>query len=136
MPRTLLAAFLLAAFALAALACEDSGDFLLDEEPEATGTPTFLERSPEPSPEPSPEASPPVEGATPVAAFKVKADGNVNQREGPTTKDAVAGTLSSGEEATVIATIRGELVEGTNDVWYQLEEGGFVYSGAVDEVEE
>lgn len=136
MPRTLVAALLLAAFALAAVACEDSGDFLLEEEPEATGTPAFLERSPEPSPEPTGEASPAAPNATPVAAFQVTTDENVNQRDGPSTSEGVAGTLSAGSEATVIATIRGEAVEGANDIWYQLDDGSYVYSGAVEEVEE
>jgi len=36
----------------------------------------------------------------------------------------------------VIARINGEAVEAGNDVWYQLEDGSFVYSGAVQEVEE
>jgi len=49
----------LAALGALAVACEDSGDFLFDEgAPEATGTPTFLQRSPEPSPAGSPTPTP------------------------------------------------------------------------------
>jgi Tfp pilus assembly protein FimV len=49
----------LAAIASLVAACEESGDFLFDEStPEATGTPTFLQRSPEPSPEGSPTPTP------------------------------------------------------------------------------
>ncbi len=59
MARTL--ALLLLAFsalALIAIACSNEDDFLLDDEPEATGTPPFFERSPLPSPEPSPSPTP------------------------------------------------------------------------------
>jgi hypothetical protein len=30
--------------------------------------------------------------------------------------------------------VRGEAVEAGNDVWYQLDDGSFVWSGAVKEV--
>jgi LysM repeat protein len=59
MARTL--ALLLLAFsalALIAIACNGEGDFLLDDEPDATGTPPFFERSPLASPEPSPSPTP------------------------------------------------------------------------------
>jgi LysM repeat protein len=59
MARTL--ALLLLAFcalALIAIACGNEGDFLLDDEPDATGTPPFFERSPLASPEPSPSPTP------------------------------------------------------------------------------
>ena len=55
MARTL--ALLLLAFsalALIAIACNGEDDFLLDDEPNATGTPPFFERSPQPTPTPTP----------------------------------------------------------------------------------
>jgi len=116
----------LSAFALAGVACNDEGDFLLDEnEPESTGTPPFFQRSPLPSP------------ATPVTPFKVTVDESVNVRESPSTQggpETVVGAIAPGEEKTVIATVRGEPVEEGNDIWYQLEDGSFVYSAAVKEV--
>ncbi len=48
-----------AAFALIAVACGDEGDFLLEDEPEATGTPPIFQRTPQPTPSPT---------ATPIAA--------------------------------------------------------------------
>ncbi len=129
----------LSAFALIAVACDSEGDFLLDEEPEATGTPPIFQRSPQPSPEPSPVGSPPVAGATPVTPFEVEAEEAVNLRSEPSTEggqDTVAGSLAPGDTATVIARIPGEEVESGNDIWYQLQDGSFVYSGAVKETEE
>ena len=129
----------LSAFALAGVACNDEGDFLLDEnEPESTGTPPFFQRSPLPSPEPSATGSPVAPNATPVTPFKVTVDESVNVRESPSTQggqETVVGAIAPGEEKTVIAQIRGEPVEAGNDVWYQLEDGSFVFSGAVKKVE-
>jgi hypothetical protein len=126
---------LFAALALLA-ACNDESDFLFeDEEPEATGTPPFEQRTPEPSPEGSPLAA----SATPVTAFEIEVKETVNLRSEPSTEggqDTVAGTLVPGETATVTARIQGEKVNTDNDIWYQLEDGTFVYSGAVKEVEE
>ena len=128
----------LSAFALAGVACNDEGDFLLDEnEPESTGTPPFFQRSPLPSPEPSATGSPVAPNATPVTPFKVTVDESVNVRESPSTQggpETVVGAIVPGEEKTVIATVRGEPVEEGNDIWYQLEDGSFVYSAAVKEV--
>ncbi len=45
------------ALALIAIACNGEGDFLLDDEPEATGTPPFFQRSPQPTPIPTPTAA-------------------------------------------------------------------------------
>lgn len=137
-PRLGAAALLLLALGLLgglAAACGEDSDFLYDENgPDATGTPPFFQRSPEASPEGSPEPSPIAENATPVTPFEVSADGSVNMRSEPSTDGSVAGTLGSGERATVIARISGEKVSGNNDVWYQLDNGSFVYSGAVKEV--
>lgn len=140
MARTVAVLLLLfAALALLA-ACNENSDFLLDEGgPETTGTPPFLERSPEPSPEPSPEGSPLVADATPVTAFQIEAEETVNLRSEPSTEggqDTVAGTLVPGVTATVIGRVSGEEVSGDNDIWYQLDDGTFVYSGAVKEVAE
>ena len=129
---------ILGVFALAGVACNDKGDFLLDENnPEATGTPAFFQRSPLPSPQPSPSGSPAAPNATPVTAFKITVTESVNVRESPSTQGGqgtVVGAIAPGEEKTVIAKLRGEPVEQGNDVWYQLEDGSFVWSGAVKEV--
>ncbi len=140
MARTI-AVLLLLFTALALLAaCNDESDFLLDDGgPEATGTPPFLQRSPEPSPEPSPEGSPLAADATPVTAFQIEAEEAVNLRTEPSTEggqDTVAGTLVPGDTATVTGRIIGEEVDADNDIWYQLEDGTFVYSSAVKEVAE
>ncbi len=130
--------FVFTAFTLIAVACGDGGDFLLDDaEPEATGTPPFFQRTPQPTP--SPAGSPPAAGATPVSPFEVSVEGTVNRRTEPTTEggqDTVAGSLAAGDTATVIARIPGEAVDADNDIWYQLDDGSFVYSGAVTEVGE
>jgi hypothetical protein len=132
--------FVLTAFALIAAACSGGGDFLLDDtETEAEGTPPIFQRTALPSPEPSPEGSPPVAGATPVTPFKVTVAEKVNRRSEPSTEGGqatVAGSLGPDETATVTARISGEAVSSDNDIWYQLDDGSFIYSGAVKEVEE
>jgi len=140
MARTIAVLLLLfAALALLA-ACNDESDFLFeDEDQEATGTPPFEQRTPQPSPEPSPEGSPLAADATPVTAFEIKVEETVNLRSEPSSEggqDTVAGTLVPGETATVVAHVPGEEVEADNDTWYLLEDGIFVYSGAVKEVED
>ncbi|GAF78311.1 unnamed protein product, partial [marine sediment metagenome] len=123
---------LFAALALLA-ACNDESDFLFeDEEPEATGTPPFEQRTPEPSPEGSPLAA----DATPVTAFEIEVEDNVIRRSKPSREGTVEGSLKPGDKATVVAHVPGEEVEADNDIWYQLEDGTFVYSGVVEEVEE
>ena len=127
----------LSVLALAGAACNDKGDFLLDDNAESTGTPAFFQRSPLPSPEPSPAGSPAAPNATPVTPFKITVDESVNVRESPSTQggqETVVGAIAPGEEKTVVAKARGEAVEEGNDVWYQLEDGSFVYSAAVKEV--
>ncbi len=128
----------ISAFALMAAACSGGGDFLLDENsPEATGTPPFFQRSPQPTAAPSPTGSPLAENATPVAPFKITVEESVNLREGPSTQGgqaSVVSTLNAGEEKTVVASVRGEAVEEGNDIWYQLDDGSFAYSGAVKKV--
>ena len=127
----------LSAFALVAVACNGGGDFLLEEtDPETTGTPPFEQRTPPPSPVPSPEGSPPAAGATPVASFEITVEETVNQRSEASLEGTVEGSLNPGDTATVVARIPGEAVAAGNDIWYQLDDGTFVYSGAVKEVEE
>ncbi len=72
----------------------------------------------------------------PVTPFKVKVDETTNRRTGPSTDEGVAGTIKPSEEPTVVGEANGEEVDAGNDVWYQLEDGSFVYSGAVTKVEE
>ncbi len=138
MPRTLAVLLIvLSASVLFAVACDNEDDFLLEDTgPDATSTPPFFERTPLPSPDPSPVGSPPAAGATPVTPFEIEVDQTVNVRTEPSTEEGqatVAGSLGRGDIATVIARIPGETVEADNDVWYQLEDGNFVYSGAVSE---
>ena len=58
MARTLVLLLLaFSALALIAVACSGEGDFLLDDDPDATGTPPFFERSPQPTPIPTPTAA-------------------------------------------------------------------------------
>lgn len=73
---------------------------------------------------------------TPVTPFQVTSEESSNLRAGPSTESAIAGTLNAGEVATVIGQVSGEGVEGGNDIWYQLEDDTYVYSGAVSKVEE
>ena len=133
MARTVAVLLLLfAALALLA-ACNDESDFLFeDEKPEATGTPPFEQRTPEPSPEGSPLAA----GATPVTAFEIEVEQTVIRRSEPSREGTTEGSLDPGDKATVVAHVSGEEVEDDNDIWYQLEDGTFVYSGVVEEVEE
>ena len=73
---------------------------------------------------------------TPVTPFQVTVDGSTNRRVSPSTQSAIAGTISAGNKETVIGQVRGEAVEEGNDIWYKLEDGSFVYSGAVNKVRE
>ena len=79
--------------------------------------------------------SPDVE-VTPVTPFQVTSDESTNLRTGPSTQGAVLGTIAAGEEKTVTGRVVGEAVEEGSDIWYQLDDGSFVYSGAVKKVEE
>ena len=73
---------------------------------------------------------------TPVTPFQITSDESTNRRTSPFTEGAVLGTILAGEEATVTGQVAGEAVEEGNDLWYQLDDGSFVYSGAVKKVEE
>ena len=73
---------------------------------------------------------------TSVTPFQITVDDSANLRESPSTESGIVGTMDAGDEATVIGQVRGELVEGGNDLWYQLEDGSFIYSGTVTKVEE
>lgn len=140
MARTIAVLLLLLAAPALLVACSDESDFLYEaSEPEATGTPPFEQRTPEASPDLTPEGSPLAPEATPVTAFDIEVEETVNLRTEPSTEGGqgtVAGTLVPGETATVTAQVKGEKVSADNDIWYQLEDGNFVYSGAVKEVGE
>ena len=73
---------------------------------------------------------------TPVTPFRITSGESTNLRAAPSTEGAVLGTIAVGEEGTVTGQATGEAVEEGNDIWYQLDDGSFVYSGAVTEVEE
>ena len=83
--------------------------------------------------EQTPEGGGSVE-VTAVEPFQVTSEDSTNLRAGPSTDDAVVGTLEAGDKATVTGQASGEAVTEGNDAWYQLEDGSFVYSGAVQEV--
>ncbi len=57
MARALALLLAFSALALIAIACSNEDDFLLDDEPDATGTPPFDQRSPQPSPSPTAAAA-------------------------------------------------------------------------------
>jgi len=73
---------------------------------------------------------------TAVTPFQITVDDSINRRESPSTQSGIVGIISGGDEETVIGQVRGEPVEEGNDIWYQLEDGSFVYSGAVTKVQE
>lgn len=73
---------------------------------------------------------------TPVTPFQVTADDAVNRRDSPSTESNIVATMNAGDEETVTGQVRGEVVEEGNDIWYQLEDGSFVYSGTVTRVQE
>jgi hypothetical protein len=144
--------------ALVGVSCGDGGDFLLDEEP--TETPFFtrtpavgLTVTPGPTITPGattrpeatvtpeaamPEATTPSVEVTPVAGFEITVKEAVNIRAAPTTgADLIGGdsVIYPGHRRTVIGQARGEEVEeGSGDLWYALEDGGFVYAPFVEEV--
>ena len=73
---------------------------------------------------------------TSVTPFQITVDDSANRRESPSTESAIAGIINAGDEETVVGQVRGEPVEEGNDIWYQLEDGSFVYSGTVTKVQE
>jgi hypothetical protein len=73
---------------------------------------------------------------TSVTPFQITSDESTNVRASPSTEGAILGTITAGEENTVTGQVSGEAVEDGNDIWYQLDDGSFVYSGAVKKVEE
>ena len=72
---------------------------------------------------------------TPVTPFQITSDESTNRRAAPSTDAAISGTIKAGDEATVTGRATGEELESGNNVWYELEDGSFVYSGAVKKVE-
>jgi len=73
---------------------------------------------------------------TPVTSFQITVADSANRRKSPSTQSDLLGTINAGEKKTVTGEVRGEAVEAGNDIWYELEDGSFVYSGAVTKVEE
>ncbi len=73
---------------------------------------------------------------TSVTPFQITVDDSANLRASPTTESSIVATMGAGDEATVTGQVSGELVGEGNDLWYQLEDGSFVYSGTVTKVEE
>jgi len=73
---------------------------------------------------------------TPVSPFQITVDDSANVRESPTTESGIVATIRAGDEETVVGQAHGEPVAEGNDIWYQLEDGSFVYSGTVTKVEE
>ncbi|MEE8385521.1 MAG: SH3 domain-containing protein [Dehalococcoidia bacterium] len=76
------------------------------------------------------------EEVTSVTPFQITVDDSANLRASPTTESGIVATMGAGDEATVTGQVRGELVGEGNDLWYQLEDGSFVYSGTVTKAEE
>ena len=73
---------------------------------------------------------------TPVTSFQITVADSANRRKSPSTQSDLLGTINAGEKKTVTGEVRGEAVEAGNDIWYELEDGSFVYSAAVTKVEE
>ena len=73
---------------------------------------------------------------TPVTSFQITVADSANRRKSPSTQSDLLGTINAGEKKTVTGEVPGEAVEADNDIWYALEDGSFVYSGAVTKVEE
>ena len=147
LPLYLLATAL--ALALAAAACGGGGDGeqptgrLTDPRSVATATPWA--EPPEPIILP-PGALTPISDngdgggdgveVTPVTSFQITVADSANRRKSPSTQSDLLGTINAGEKKTVTGEVPGEAVEADNDIWYALEDGSFVYSGAVTKVEE
>ncbi len=151
--RTLLAPLALTLGLLLLAACGGDGDsepapaLLTDPGDVATATPKAqppeaiildpdaltptAENDNEENGEPTPDPE-----VTPVTPFQITSEESTNLRAEPSTESGILGTINAGEEATVTGQVAGEAVDEGNDVWYQLEDGSFVYSGAVAEVEE
>lgn len=151
--------------ALLAVACDTGGGDVLVESDETTPTPeasptglrtTRAEPTISPTPErtiPSPD---PTVAATPteqviqeieepaaleadivdVDPFVVTVETGVNIRSAPTTDSSIIDAIFPGEERTVIGETRGEAVEADlGDLWFALQDGGFVYAPIVTAVE-
>ncbi len=73
---------------------------------------------------------------TPVTPFQITVEESANRRVSPSTESAIAGIMTAGQERTVTGQVHGQAVEEGNDIWYQLDDGSFVYSGTVKKVQE
>jgi lipoprotein-anchoring transpeptidase ErfK/SrfK len=111
----------------------------------ATSTPTPLAATetpvppPEDTPAPTQAPAPPPQITTGVSII---VGGPVRERSEPSTGNAETGTLYDGQSVHVAATVKGEnwfvgsqtwvssIPDWTTD-WYQLDDGGFVYSAFV-----
>jgi len=140
--------------ALLAWGCDGNGGLLGDETtPSPSGTPPIFQRSPVvPTASPAATGTPATGAATstptgqtpvanvavtPVTAFEITVTEAVNIREAPATDSDVLGIIAPGDRKRVTGQALGqEVTAGSgNRIWYQLEEGGFVYSGLVQKVE-
>jgi len=147
------AGLILAITTLAILAwgCGGNGGLLGDETtPSPSGTPPIFQRSPvartpaptgaatSPGTSPAPTGQTPAANiaVTPVTAFEITVTEAVLIREGPATDTDPLGGIYPGERKRVTGQALGqEVTAGSgNRIWYQLEEGGFVYSGLVQKV--
>ena len=71
-----------------------------------------------------------------VEPFVVTVETGVNIRSAPTTDSSIIGGIFPGEEQTVIGETRGETVDAElGDLWFALQDGGFVYAPIVTAVE-
>ncbi len=73
---------------------------------------------------------------TPVTPFQITVEESANRRVSPSTGSAIAGIMTAGQERTVTGEVQGEAVEEGNDIWYQLDDDSFIYSGTVKKVQE
>jgi hypothetical protein len=72
---------------------------------------------------------------TPVTPFQITSDESTNRRTSPSREGAIAGTITKDQKVTVTGQVSGDEVDDGNNIWYELDDGSFVYSGAVKRVE-
>jgi len=73
---------------------------------------------------------------TSVAPFQITVKEAVNIRAAPNTEADILGGIFPGDTKTVIGEVHGQEAEpGQGDLWYALEDGGFVYAPFVEKVE-
>lgn len=151
--------------ALLAGACDTGGGDTLVDSAETTPTPEAsptglrttrseptISPTPErtlPSPDPTVAATPteqiiqqiedsavPEADIVQVDPFAITVETGVNIRSAPTTDSSIIGGIFPGEERTVIGETRGETVDADlGDLWFALQDGGFVYAPIVAAIE-